>query len=209
MSKLEPFYEKEKLEACVDEAGAGPLAGPVCAAAVIWPQEIEDAENIPEMKILRDSKKLSEKQRLMLKDFIEYYAIDYQVEFVDVPTIDTINIYHAKFLAMHKAIQNLRVEPDSLLIDGDRFKPMPNQSIPYKCVVKGDNTFQGIAAASILAKVARDEYMKKIHEEFPMYQWQGNKGYGSKGHYEALKEHGPCKHHRKSFNLNIETTKYV
>lgn len=208
MSKLGKYYNKDQLEACLDEAGMGSLAGPVVATAVIWPQEFED-EDCFELRILNDSKKLTPRRRLMLKDFIEYHAIDHQTEFIGADVIDDINIYHARFLAMHNAIKNLRVAPDSLLVDGDKFTPYPYEKLPFKCVIGGDGKYQGIAAASILAKVARDKYMEELNEKFPKYEWNSNKGYGSKGHYEKINEFGPSLHHRRSFNLNIHNTRYI
>jgi ribonuclease HII len=200
MSKLKAYYEKGKLEACLDESGLGCLAGPVAAAAVIWNPETEDCE---ELRMINDSKKLTHKKRLRLREYIKEVAIDYAIKLVDVDTIDALNIYHARFLAMHQAIESLNVQPDSLLVDGDKFTPYPYEKIPHTCCVGGDAKYLGIAAASILAKTERDEYMFKLHEKHPEYGWDSNKGYGTAGHYAALKKHGATEHHRKSFNLKI------
>lgn len=201
MSKLKSYYNKDKLEACLDEVGLGCLSGPVAAAAVIWDPYVEDCD---ELRMLNDSKKLTPKRRERLSEWIKSVAIDYQVEMVDVETIDAINIWHARFLAMHNAIYNLRVKPDSLLVDGDAWKQYPYEKLPFTTVIGGDARYQGIAAASILAKVERDAYMVKLHENFPQYGWNTNKGYGTAKHYEALREHGPTEHHRKSFNLHLD-----
>lgn len=201
MSKLKAYYNEGVLEAGLDEAGLGCLAGPVYAACVIWDPETEDC---PELRMLTDSKKLTPKRREYLYDYIKAVAIDYQVESVDVSTIDNINIYHARFLAMHRAIKNLRVKPEALIIDGDKWKPYPYEKLPYTCCIKGDARYLSIASASILAKVERDRYMLKMHDKFPQYGWKSNKGYGTSGHYAALKEHGPCEHHRTSFDLHLD-----
>lgn len=182
----------DKLEAGCDEAGRGCLAGPVFAAAVILPQDFEN-------EILNDSKQLNEKQRYLLRPIIESEALAWAVGIVYPEEIDKINILKASFLAMHRAIDKLSVAPEHLLIDGNRFTPY--HSIPNTCVVKGDAKFLSIAAASILAKTYRDDYMEKIDKEFPCYDWTRNKGYPTKTHRKAIKEHGACKYHRKTFNL--------
>ena len=206
---LLPYFNDE-LEACCDEAGLGCLAGPVYAAAVIWPHPDQfEEEHQGELRILNDSKKLTEKKRLRLKKFIEHYAISYSVASIDEEEIDKINIYNARMKAMHNAVKNLSVTPESLVIDGDKFIPYidaeTEEVIPHSCVVGGDGKYQGIAAASILAKVARDEFMKNLHVKYPHYSWESNKGYGTKAHYAAIKEHGVTPHHRMSYNLHLTT----
>ena len=205
---LKPYYFENFIEASLDEAGLGCLSGPAVAAAVIWPHpESFDDEHISELKMLNDSKKLTHKKRKHLKEFIEHYAIAYAVEYIDVKEIDEINIYNARFKAMHNAIRQLDLKPERLVIDGNKFTPFidseTNESVPHVCIVKGDGKYQGIAAASILAKTSRDEYMESLAKEFPEYGWDSNKGYGTASHYKALKEHGPTIHHRKSFNLHL------
>ena len=178
------------LECGTDEAGRGCLAGPVTAAAVILPDDFQHP-------FLNDSKQLSEKKRLELKDIIEREAICYKVVHVMMDEIDKINILNASILGMHRAIKGLSCPPEFIAVDGNRFKPF--QKTPFECVVKGDGKYLHIAAASILAKTYRDEYMAKIHEEFPMYNWKKNKGYPTKEHREAIKKYGVTKYHRKSF----------
>ena len=178
-------------ECGTDEAGRGCLAGPVTAAAVILPLKYEN-------KFLNDSKKLSQKKRIKLKDIIENEAICFGVSHVSPKKIDKINILNASILAMHNSIEKLK-NVSFILVDGNRFKSF--KSIPFKTVVKGDSKYLNIAAASILAKTYRDEYMKKIHEEFPMYNWNKNKGYPTKEHRDAIKKYGPSKYHRISFKL--------
>ncbi len=191
MPLLEYKY-KHKIEAGVDEAGRGCLAGPVVAAAVILPKGYKNA-------LLNDSKQLSEKKRLLLKEQIEKEALSFSVAFVDEQKIDEINILNASFLAMSKAVKTLSAPPEFLLIDGNRFKTDLN--IDFSCEIKGDARFLSIAAASILAKTYRDAYMQKIHQEFQVYGWDKNKGYPTKAHRAAIQEVGPCKYHRKSFAL--------
>lgn len=205
---LKPFYFENMLEASLDEAGLGCIAGPAVAAAVIWPHpESFDEEHRKELEMLNDSKKLTKKKRDQLKEFVEHYAISYAVEFVDVDLIDEINIYHARFKAMHNAINKLDLKPERLVIDGNKFTPFidseTDEEIPHVCIIKGDGIYQGIAAASILAKTYRDEHMENLHKEYPMYGWDKNKGYGTASHYASVKEHGPSEHHRKSFNLHL------
>ena len=180
------------VEAGTDEAGRGCLAGPVTAAAVIFPRDI----CIPK---LNDSKKLTENQRNDLRKEIELKAIAFSVEHVMQNEIDRLNILNASIKAMHKALRKLSICPEFISVDGNKFKSF--EKIPYKCIIKGDAKFQNIAAASILAKTYRDEYMKLIHQKFKNYCWASNKGYPTKKHREAIKKHGITKYHRKSFNL--------
>lgn len=180
------------MEAGCDEAGRGCLAGPVYAAAVILPVDFK-------CDLLNDSKKLSEKQRYYLRPIIEEEAVAYGVGVVTNQEVDEINVLNASFLAMHRAVTNLKVKPEHLLIDGNRFKIYPH--ITHDCIVKGDGKFLSIAAASILAKTYRDDYMNQIHEEFPAYQWISNKGYPTKVHRQAIQKLGPTPHHRMSFRL--------
>ncbi len=186
------YHKKGRLEAGCDEAGRGCLAGPVVAAAVVLPEN----PNIPG---LNDSKKLTEKARNSLRPIVEQEAIAYAVSFVWPEKIDEINILNASFLAMSEAVEQLGVKPEHLLIDGNRFKSHLN--IPFDCMIKGDGRFLSIAAASILAKTYRDEYMDKIHEEHPYYGWNSNKGYPTKAHRDGIRDHGVSQYHRKSFTL--------
>ncbi|MCB0372828.1 MAG: ribonuclease HII [Muricauda sp.] len=182
--------ETGELEAGTDEAGRGCLAGPVTAAAIILPENFANS-------ILNDSKQLSESKRDFLRPILESESITYGVCHVFQEEIDEINILNASILAMHRAIDQLEQPPKFILVDGNRFKPYPN--IDHACIVKGDSIYMSIAAASVLAKTHRDEYMAKIHEEFPMYNWKKNKGYPTKEHREAIKQYGLTKYHRKSF----------
>ncbi len=191
---LKRFTEKA-IEAGCDEAGRGCLAGPVFAAAVILPDDFEN-------DMLNDSKQLSEKNRDALRRIIEKKALAWAVASVSPEEIDEINILNASFLAMHRAVSSLKIKPEFLLIDGNRFKPYEN--IPHKCIVKGDGKYLSIAAASVLAKTHRDEYMKKIHEDFPAYGWNKNKGYPTKQHKEAILKAGLSPHHRTTFNYHIQ-----
>ena len=184
-----------KLEVGTDEAGRGCLAGPVVAAAVILPPKFEHS-------FLNDSKQLSEKQRFQLKPFIEENAVSYAVSFVWQHKIDDINILNASILAMHQSIENLTKQPEFIIVDGNRFKNY--KDIPYQTIVKGDSKYLSIAAASVLAKTYRDLYMEKIHQEFSHYNWKQNKGYPTKQHREAIRNHGITDHHRKSFKLLSE-----
>lgn len=196
---LAHYYEKNKIEAGCDEAGRGCLAGPVYAAAVILPKDFEAGE-------LDDSKKLSEAARDRLRIRIEAEALDWAVGIVDAPGIDEVNILNASFLAMHRALDQLKTKPTSLLIDGNRFNVY--KKIPHHCMIKGDGRFLSIAAASILAKTHRDEFMKKIAANHPEYSWLSNKGYPTKAHREAIRVHGPTKFHRRSFRwLPLEEKK--
>lgn len=189
---LLPFYDKNEIEAGCDEAGRGCLAGPVFAAAVILPKDFSHP-------LLNDSKKLSEKQRNLLRPIVEKEALAWSVAQVDAPEIDSINILKASFLAMHKALDGLTVRPTSLLIDGNRF--VPYQDLPFHCMIKGDGRFLSIAAASILAKTYRDEWMENLAKQHPEYGWEKNKGYPTKAHRAAIKKHGATDYHRKSFRL--------
>lgn len=187
---LKAFFQNRVLEAGCDEAGRGCLAGPVFAAAVILPSDFDHA-------LLNDSKKLSAKNRDILRHIIETEATAFAVCSLSPAEIDKINILNASILAMHKAVESLKQTPGHLLIDGNRFHPVPG--IPHTCVVKGDGKYMSIAAASILAKTYRDEYMEKLGAYFPAYDWATNKGYPTKKHKAAIKEHGLTPHHRISF----------
>lgn len=186
-------FQLEFLEAGCDEAGRGCLAGPVYAAAVILPPDFIAGE-------LDDSKKLTHKQRVALRCIIEKEAVAWAVGSVDNNEIDEINILNASFLAMHRAIEKLSVRPGYLSIDGNRFKAHPE--IPHSCIVKGDGKYLNIAAASILAKTHRDEYMDNLADEFPVYQWKQNKGYPTKVHRSAALLHGLTPYHRQTFNIS-------
>ena len=189
---LRPYLYKTKIEAGVDEAGRGCYAGPVFAAAVILPKDFFHP-------LLNDSKLLSAKQREQLRPVIEKESIAYAVGQVCNNEIDTINILQASYKAMHLALDKLEKKPVQLLIDGNRFLPYNN--IKYRCIVKGDSIYASIAAASILAKTYRDDYMATIHAEYSHYGWDKNKGYGTLTHRRAIEENGLCKYHRKSFNI--------
>lgn len=189
---LLPYLHKGLVEAGCDEAGRGCLAGAVYAAAVILPADYEN-------ELLNDSKKLTEKQRYRLREMVEHDALAWAVGVVTPEEIDRINILNASFLAMHRAVDQLTLRPQHLLIDGNRFNPYPG--IPHATVVKGDGKYLSVAAASILAKTYRDDYMNRLHEEYPQYDWVGNKGYPTKKHREAIKRYGPTPYHRISFNL--------
>ena len=213
---LLPHYYKDLIEAGCDEAGRGCLAGSVYAAAVILPPDYDNPD-------LDDSKKLTERRRYALREQIQRDAVAWAVGIVTPEEIDEINILHASFLAMHRAIAALSVRPQALIIDGNRFDPMPriprllqsvpslssgdsslftlHSSLPYACIVHGDAKYQAIAAASILAKTYRDDYMNRLDEEFPVYKWKKNKGYPTKDHRAAIAEYGITKYHRKSYNL--------
>ncbi len=189
---LLPYLEQGRIEAGCDEAGRGCLAGPVFAAAVILPEGYCN-------ELLNDSKKLTEHRRDELRAIIERDALAWAVGVVTAEEIDYINILNASFLAMHRAVDALTVRPEHLLIDGNRFKPY--HDTPHTCIVKGDGKMMSIAAASILAKTHRDEFMARIHEEFPQYAWNINKGYPTKAHRAAISQYGPSPYHRKSFRL--------
>ena len=185
-------FSDSNFEAGIDEAGRGSLAGPVTAAAVILPKNYQNNE-------LNDSKKLSEKKRIELKNIIENDSIDFSVCSIYPATIDKINILNSTFKAMHGAISNLKIIPDFILVDGNRFKKFKN--INHKCIVKGDSKYQNIAAASILAKTYRDLYMIEQHDLFPYFGWNRNKGYGTELHINSIFKHGLTKLHRKSFTI--------
>jgi ribonuclease HII len=186
------------LETGTDEAGRGCLAGPVTAAAVILPENFEN-------KILNDSKQLSEKARERLRPIIEEQAISFAITHLEPLVIDEINILNASIKAMQDSILKLNPKPEYIIVDGNRFKPVLD--IPHSCIVKGDAKFMSIAAASVLAKTYRDEYMNRIHEEFPMYNWKQNKGYPTQEHREAIRKYGVTKYHRMSFRLLPEQLK--
>ena len=189
---LQQFLHPDKIEAGCDEAGRGCLSGPVFAAAVILPKDFSN-------ELLNDSKKLTEAQRYSLREVIERDAVAWAVGVVTAAEIDEINILRASILAMQRAVEQLKVVPQHLLIDGNRFTPYKN--IPYTTVVKGDAKFMSIAAASSLAKTYRDDYMLAISKEFPQYDWQKNKGYPTPKHRAAIREFGATPHHRMTFNL--------
>lgn len=192
---LKTCFQHEWIEAGCDEAGRGPLAGPVTAAAVILPPDW----NHP---LLNDSKKMSEKNRNLLRKIIEQEAVSWAVEMVMPDEIDRINILNASFAAMSRAVEKLSVKPQLLLIDGNRFRS--NLNIPYQCIVKGDATYTSIAAASVLAKTYRDEYMMRIADEYPLYNWKQNKGYPTREHREAVLRYGLTPYHRVSFNHSFK-----
>lgn len=189
---LLPYLQENRIEAGCDEAGRGCLAGSVYAAAVILPPDFKN-------EMLNDSKQLTEKQRYALRSVIEESALAWAVGIVSPEEIDQINILNASFLAMHRAIDQLKIRPEHLLIDGNRFNPYPN--ISHTTIVKGDGKYLSIAAASILAKTYRDDYMNQLHREYPVYDWDHNKGYPTKKHRAAIAEHGISPYHRKSYNL--------
>ena len=189
---LLPYKIENRIEAGCDEAGRGCLAGAVFAAAVILPPGFRN-------ETLNDSKQLTERQRYALRPLIEKEALAWAVGVVSPEEIDEMNILKASFLAMHRAIDALRVRPEALLIDGNRFTPY--RDLPYSCEVKGDGRYLSIAAASILAKTYRDDYMMKLHEEYPQYHWDENKGYPTRAHRAAIAQYGSTSYHRRSFNL--------
>ena len=185
-------YTNLKFECGTDEAGRGCLAGPVTAAALILPEDFIN-------ELLNDSKQLSEKNRDLLRPIIEENALCYSVTHIEPLIIDEINILNASIHAMQECIKKLNPTPNYIIVDGNRFKPVEN--IPHSCIIKGDSKYLSIAAASVLAKTYRDDYMNKIHEEFPMYNWKQNKGYPTKEHREAIRKYGTTKYHRMSFRL--------
>jgi len=195
---LQLQYQKEKLEVGTDEAGRGCLSGPVVAAAVILPDDFEHP-------LLNDSKQLTEKQRKLLRPYIEKHAVAWAVVYVSPKKIDEINILQASILAMHKSIDKLKVTPEFIIVDGNKFKLY--KDIPHKTIIKGDAKFMSIAAASVLAKTYRDDYMEKIDKEFPQYNWKKNKGYPTKEHRNGIREFGITKYHRKTFRLLPEQLK--
>ena len=185
------FMHPGLIEAGCDEAGRGPLAGPVFAASVILPADFHHP-------LLNDSKKMTQKSRELLREVIEKEAVAWAVEKVDVSQIDTMNILNASITGMQRAVRRLKVRPEFLLIDGNRFKPM--EGYEYECIVKGDGKYASIAAASVLAKTWRDEYMRELAKQFPEYGWDKNMGYPTKEHIEAIKTYGYTTHHRMSFH---------
>ncbi|WP_315349159.1 ribonuclease HII [Prevotella melaninogenica] len=189
---LKSHYYESLIEAGCDEAGRGCLAGSVYAAAVILPSDYQN-------ELLNDSKKLTAKKRYALREEIERDAIAWAVGIVTPEEIDKINILNASFLAMHRALDQLQVRPEAVIVDGNRFKPY--QDLPSTTIVKGDGKYLSIAAASILAKTYRDDYMLSLAEEYPQYDWQSNMGYPTKKHRQAILEHGITPYHRKSYNL--------
>ena len=186
------YLVADRMEAGCDEAGRGPLAGPVFAASVILPKDFHHP-------LLNDSKKMTEKSREILRPIIEREAVAWAVEEVSAEEIDTINILNASIAGMQRAVRKLEVRPDFLLIDGNRFKPFDGYG--YQCIVKGDAKFASIAAASVLAKTYRDDYMRRLAGEFPQYGWERNMGYPTKEHVEAIIKYGYTPHHRRSFHL--------
>lgn len=195
---LKSCFQKELIEAGCDEAGRGCLAGPVYAAAVILPRDYKN-------NILNDSKQLSETKRKLLRIEIEKEAISYAIGVVDNIEIDKINILNASFLAIHRAIEQLTIKPELLLIDGNRFKPY--KKVSHECIIKGDGKFLSIAAASILAKTYRDDFMEEAHEKYALYDWKTNKGYPTKKHRDGIKQFGSTPLHRQSFRLLPEQFK--
>jgi ribonuclease HII len=189
---LLPYFQEELIEAGCDEAGRGCLAGPVFAAAVILPKTFSH-------DVLTDSKQLSEKERYQLRDYIQQEAMCYSVAMVDHEEIDRINILNASFLAMHRALEQLDSQPDFIIIDGNRFKPY--REVPYQCVVKGDGKYYSIAAASILAKTYRDDFMYNLADEHPQYDWRSNKGYPTVRHRDAVLAYGLSPYHRRTFRV--------
>jgi ribonuclease HII len=189
---LQPYYQKRYMEAGCDEAGRGCFAGPVFAAAVILRKDFYHP-------LLNDSKQLTEAARNELRPIIEKEAVGYSVAMVDNDEIDKINILRASIKAMHIALDNLKKQPKYVIVDGNRFTPYKDSK--HKCIIKGDGLYSSIAAASVLAKTYRDEYMKNLHREYPMYSWHNNKGYGTEEHRTAIETHGLCKYHRMTFNI--------
>lgn len=189
---LRPFLHPDLIEAGCDEAGRGCLAGSVFAAAVILPRDYTNEQ-------LNDSKQLTPKQRYALREVIERDAIAWAIGIVSPEEIDQMNILNASITAMHRAIDQLQIRPEALIIDGNRFRPY--QDIPYDTIVKGDGKYLSIAAASVLAKTYRDDYMKELHKEYPFYGWNHNAGYPTREHRQGITEHGITPYHRKTFNL--------
>lgn len=205
---LLPYLNSGLIEAGCDEAGRGCLAGNVVAAAVILPTDYVNP-------LLNDSKKLTAKQRYALREQIEHEALAWAVGVATPEEIDNINILHASFLAMHRALDQLKLRPEAVIVDGNHFDPyvvgkgLPNEGklLPHTCIVKGDGKYLSIAAASILAKTYRDDYMTEQAERFPFYGWEKNKGYPTKTHYQGIEKHGLCALHRKSFNTHPNPSK--
>ena len=204
---LEQYCIAKVIEAGCDEAGRGPLAGSVFAAAVVWSIDVlNDETNREWLELLNDSKQLTDKQRAYLRPLIEQNALAWSVVEVTASEIDAINILQASILGMHRALDKLSVRVEHILVDGNKWKPyIPAgevMEIPARTVVKGDGKYLSIAAASVLAKTYRDEYMLRLHTEYPMYHWDSNMGYPTKAHYAAIKQYGVTPYHRKSFRLN-------
>lgn len=197
---LRPFFHKDHIEAGCDEAGRGCLAGPVFASAVILPKDFYHP-------LLNDSKQVLEEHRYELRPYIERHAVAFAVASLCNKKIDKYNILKASFKSMHIAIKQLQVQPQLLLIDGNRF--IAFKKIPHKCIIQGDAEYASIAAASILAKTYRDDYMKELHKKYPKYNWAQNKGYATREHQQALNKFGPSRFHRKSFRLNYEEDEFV
>ncbi|TDQ22727.1 ribonuclease HII [Tenacibaculum caenipelagi] len=195
---LQLNYSGHKLEAGTDEAGRGCLSGPVVAAAVILPDNFKH-------ELLNDSKQLSEKKRQELRPYIEEHALAFGVSFIHQGEVDELNVLQASITGMHRSIEQLTITPEFIIVDGNKFKPY--LEISHQTIVKGDAKFMSIAAASVLAKTYRDEYMEKIHQEFPQYNWKKNKGYPTKEHREAIRQFGATPYHRKSFKLLPEQLK--
>tara|TARA_B100000787_G_C16194263_1_gene299624 strand:- start:2637 stop:3260 length:624 start_codon:yes stop_codon:yes gene_type:complete len=201
---MKAYYYEDEIEAGVDEVARGCLAGPVFTSAVVWPKEIDPSDtNI----IVDDSKKLSSRKRLILKDYIEEFALDYSVSKLDNTVIDEINILNATHKCMHNSLDQLNIYLDHIIVDGDKFKmytDKKNKTIPYTCVIKGDSKFVPVAAASILAKVYHDQYIEKLcdeNEELDVYDWRNNMCYGTKKHIAGIHEFGITKYHRKTFGI--------
>ena len=195
--------ENELIEVGVDECGCGTLSGPVTAAAVIWPDEFD--EDLPEYRLINDSKKLTPARRELLNEFIKEYAIDWEIAYIDHTKIDEINILQARLLAMRNALDALKVRPQLILVDGDKFIPYvapdSKKVVPHVTITGGDAKYQSIACASIIAKVSRDEFMNRLHTQYPVYKWNENKGYASTVHRDAIKTHGLSPFHRRSFGI--------
>ncbi|WP_299124135.1 ribonuclease HII [uncultured Tenacibaculum sp.] len=191
-------YSGVSLEAGTDEAGRGCLSGPVVAAAVILPENFQH-------ELLNDSKQLSEKKRQELRPYIEEHALAYAVSFIHHEEVDELNVLQASITGMHRSLEQLSTQPEFIIVDGNKFKPY--KEVPHQTIVKGDAKFMSIAAASVLAKTYRDEFMEKIHQEYPQYNWKKNKGYPTKEHRNAIREHGATPYHRKSFKLLPEQLK--
>lgn len=189
---LKSNYSGFQLEVGTDEAGRGCLSGPVVAAAVILPSDFHH-------ELLNDSKQISEAKRKILKPIIEQEALSYAVSFIHNEEVDQLNVLQASLTGMHRSIEQLKCSPEFIIVDGNKFKPY--QNVPHQTIVKGDAKFKSIAAASVLAKTYRDEFMEKIHKEFPFYNWKKNKGYPTQEHRAAIVQHGISKYHRKSFKL--------
>ena len=203
---LKAFCIEDVIEAGCDEAGRGPLAGSVFAAAVIFdPQLLGKEEHRQWLEMLNDSKQLTEKERLTLRPLIEQYAMAWAVVEVTAEEIDQINILKASILGMQRALDRLTIRPQHIIVDGNKWKPyIPEgevMEIPARTVVKGDGKYLSIAAASVLAKTYRDEYMMRLHEQYPQYHWDTNMGYPTKAHYEAIRKYGITPYHRKTFKL--------